>query len=132
MEPKLYELAYLLRNEPEEALKPILEKIREYIEKKNGRSLEGVSLSRRRFSYPIRKENEGFFGHLKFFIKAEDLAELEEILKREKSILRYLLTKIKRLEAEVRPQVRIIRKPVEKKAVDLAEIDKKLEEILGS
>ncbi len=132
MEPKLYELAYLLRNEPEEALKPVTEKIREYIEKKNGRSFEEASLGRRRFSYPIHKENEGFFGHLKFFIKAEDLAGLEEILKREKNILRYLLTKIKRLETEVRPHLRKIRKPVEKKAVDLAEIDKKLEEILGS
>lgn len=131
-EPKLYELAYVLKNEPEETLRGLVGKIREYIEEKSGRTLEEGRMAKRRLSYPIRKEAEGYFGHLKFFLKAGDLAELEEKLRQEKNILRYLLAKAGQPEQALRPTVRKIRKIPEKKALDTAEIDRKLEEILGA
>lgn len=132
MEPKLYELSCLLKNEAEEILREVFEKARKYIEEKNGRTFEEPHLAKRRFSYPIKKESEGYFAYFKFFLKPEEMLGLREILGHEKNILRYLLVNAVHSESRPRLMVRKIRKPVEKKAVDLAEIDKKLEEILGN
>lgn len=130
-EPKLYEIYLVLKNESEESLANTIEEIKKYVETKNGRSLGESRLTKRRLAYPIGKEREGFFSNLKFFLKPGDLAELEEKLKKDSRIIRYLITRPSP-RAETRAPLKRIKRAPEKKAADLTEIDKKLEEILGA
>jgi len=65
---------------------------------------------------------------------AEKLGSLEKELKSEKKILRYLILarpKIKIAKVRKRPTKVIPKIPVKEKKVELKEIEKKLEEILG-
>ena len=130
-EPKLYEISYVLKIDTEEALGNTLEQIRKYIEERSGRSLEERHMSKRRLAYPVGKNHEGFFGSIKFFLKPEDLGELESKLKSDKHFIRYIITIDNKYGAEPRGHVKKIRRVSEQKAADIQEIDKKLEEILG-
>ena len=129
-EPKLYEISYVLKIDSDEGLTGTLEQIRKYIEEKSGRSLEESRLSKRRLAYPVGKNYEGVFGSMKFFLKPEDLSELESRLKRDQKFIRYMITIAKAYGFETKGHPKIKRAP-EIKAADVQEIDKKLEEILG-
>lgn len=130
-EPKPYEIAFLLKNESEEKIVSVLDEIKKYIENKNGRISEESRPQKRRLAYPIKKEHEAYFGYIKFFSKPEELKEVEEKIRHNRQILRHTLTLQSRYDARPRPIRRKIKRVPEKKAADLAEIDKKLEEILG-
>lgn len=91
-----------------------------------------------RLSYPIKKFREAHFGWTRFFIHPKYIADLEKKLTREETIIRYLI-----VEAEEEPVVTRLPKPrpeprAEKPAppqpeekIDIEELDKRLEEILG-
>lgn len=131
MEPKLYEIYYILKDMPDEELTGALEQVRKYIEEKSGRSLDESRLTKRRLSYPIYKHGEGVFGNMKFFLKPEDLQELSGKLNREEKLIRHMITAIHAPGPESIRKIRKIKRVPEKKATDMKEIDKKLEEILG-
>ena len=92
-----------------------------------------------RLAYPINKSRDAYFGWTRFTINPETLADFEKKLKLEKAIMRYLI-----VEAEEEPiRIRIMRpkvpltmpkpsepSPAEEK-VNMEELDKRLEEILG-
>ena len=130
-ESKLYELSFVLKLADEEAQSAFVGEIKKYIEDRNGRPLDQSRMIKRRLAYPIGKEREGIFGSIKFFLKPEDIKGLEGQLKNEEGLIRYVLTAVKR---EMRDSGTGIKKPrriPEKKAADIKEIDKKLEEIRG-
>ena len=131
MEPKLYEVYYVLKGGTEEELTNTIEQVRKYIEEKSGRSLEESRLIKRRLSYPIGKDSEGVFGSMKFFLKTDDLAELSEKLNREERLIRHMVTAVPAPGSESVRKAKKVKRVPEKKAADMQEIDKKLEEILG-
>lgn len=142
---KLYELAYLISaNLSEEEAKAVQEKIFSLI-----KDLEGIfeesfvlgGLNKKRLAYPIKKENEAYFGAVVFRLNPDNISKLEKGLTSEKQIFRYLLL-IKKISIPTkqrvfrperrRPVSRETAQPIPKKEkkVEIAEIEKKLEEIL--
>jgi len=130
-----YELTYLISPDlSEEELKIFPEKIDSFLEEEGGKS-EGLKLPiKKRLAYPIKKKNEGYWGTLNFYLSPEKLESFEKKLKKEPKILRYLLLRErlpKKFEIlQIRPKVKAPKVKKEKK-VELKEIEKKLEEILG-
>ena len=128
-----YELTYLISPDlSEEELKIFPEKINSFLEE--GRS-EGLKLPvKRRLAYPIKKKIEAYLGVLNFYLPSEKLENFEKKLKKEPKILRYLLLKKevpRKIEMpRIRPEAKAPKIKKEKK-VELKEIEKKLEEILG-
>jgi small subunit ribosomal protein S6 len=131
---KLYELTYLISPEvSEQETKSLQEKTISTIEKMEGVLDESTLPFKIKLAYPIKKKTEAFFANLKFYLNEEKIKELENELRAEKKILRYLILtkpkiKIAKTKKELpKPTPKIF--PKEKK-VELKEIEKKLEEIL--
>ncbi len=130
-----YGMTYLISAEtPGEELRLLQEKISSLIQKQEGIVNEAKTPIKRGLAYKIKKQREAFISGLDFYLKPEALAELESELRSEKRIIRYLIW--------AKPKVgvaRIKKEPIKtgsrtltkEKKVELKEIDKKLEEILG-
>ena len=112
---------------------------------------ENGSVLKKRLAYPIKKMREAYLANFKFMLEPEKL----EVLKQKlgvKDVLRYSLVQTKRVPQRImRPRIfkavplekisvekKIEVKPMEPRlteegheAANIAEIDKKLEEILG-
>jgi len=132
---KLYELTYLISPEvSEEELKDTQEKINSLIQKEAGVLNEVQIPIKKKLVKGIKKQREVFLTNLSFYSEPDKLGSLERQLKAEKKILRYLILarpKTKVAKAEKRPSKVIPKIPVKEKKVELEEIEKKLEEILG-
>jgi len=141
---KNYQLTYLISPDlSEKELKNLSEKIKNFIREETGTLEKITEPSKRELGYPIQKRAEGFLATLDFSLGAEKLGNLENKLKSEKQILRYLILikKVVRerpkriIKKEVSPRIKkpleITKKVTPPKKVELKEIDKKIEEILG-
>ncbi len=136
---QLYQLDYLVSPEAsEEKVKDFGNKIKSLIEEKGGSIIKTEILIRQVLAYEIKKFNEAFLASLSFNLEPEKIGSIEEELKTEKNILRYLLfkKKIVRIKPKRRKTISFIKdvKALEikpKRKVELKEIEKKLEEILG-
>jgi len=132
---KLYELTYLISPELSESeLKSLNEKINSLIQKGTGVLNEVKLPIKKRLGQLIKKQREAFLINLSFYLEPDKLGNLEQQLKSEKKILRYLILarpKIKIAKVRKRPTKVIPKIPVKEKKVELKEIEKKLEEILG-
>lgn len=148
---KLYEITYLISPDlSEEELKGCQEKITSLIQEEGGVLVDEASLHlplhpvsqgsaievkppvRKTLAYPIKKKREAFLSTLSFQILPERLRSLEKKLKGESNLLRYqILTKKlpKKVKVISAKKPKKIVKP--KPKVELKEIEKKLEEILG-
>lgn len=138
---QFYELTYLISPElSEEEIKVLQEKINSLIQKEEGVLVEIKSPWRQKLAYPIKKEKEAYLSSLTFHLLSEKLKTLEKQLKTLPEILRFLLLtkppiptlfpiaktlKIKRGAAKIGVGIK------KEKKVELKEIEKKLEEILG-
>ena len=116
---KLYELTYLsLPGLSEDEQKTLLEKVV---------SVSGIQ--------PVNQHSSGFFNTLDFNCEPEKIKEIEEKLKQEPQIKRYLIVKkiISRIRTRFPRRAEFSVKPEKKTAkskVELQEIEKKLDEIL--
>jgi len=74
---KKYELGYLLSSKLEEkdALSE-LDKIHDFIKKSDGGIVLEEAPAKRRLAYPIKKEQEAYFGWLEFLAAPEKIEEL--------------------------------------------------------
>jgi len=144
---KQYEITYLLTpglsKEEGEAFQ---KKIQSLVQEEDGILTDGRNPLKRKLGYPIKNEEEAFVVTINFNLAPEKLGSLEKRLRSENQILRYLILtkpqpKISLAGGKKMPQPlkispsktykdKKIVKPKEKK-VELKEIDKKLEEILG-
>src|SRR3989338_6787452 len=116
---KLYEFSYLLTPETEENAS-LQESFRKKIEDKKGIILEESPRRKLNLAYSIKTKREAVFGHIKFMARSEILKELADELKKEKP-------------AGGRPTATPSAAGEKKKdPADIATIDKRLEEILGS
>ncbi|MBI2507076.1 MAG: 30S ribosomal protein S6 [Candidatus Niyogibacteria bacterium] len=129
-EPKLYEISYLAKANDEQAALERATFISEIIEKERGIIASQTQPSRKILSYPVKKEVEGWWGFMKFMAKPENISAIKEKIKNDEKILRFSVIKAGKTEAARPYRKRIIKSPPEEKT-SIAEIDKKLEEILG-
>lgn len=131
-EPKLYEIAYFVKaGEDEQEAISETQKIRDAIEQKKGIVAEDSKPAKKKLAYEIQKQNEGYFGWLKFLLKPLELEGLKKEIKKIPSIIRFSIYQAKKeeiMERRAKRRKRII--PEEEKA-QIKEIDKKLEELLG-
>ena len=138
-----YELAYLTTPEvSEEELKNLIDKIGNFILDEQGVIDKTLTPSKRRLGYPIKKQREAFLVSLDFHLAAEKIENLKKKINSEGQILRHLVM-VKRVSKKaLAPQRHFIKKAPkasekvherisEPKKVELKEIDKKIEEILG-
>ena len=147
---KHYELTYLITPDlSEEELNSFQKIIKGFIQEEGGVLTESRMPLRRKLAYSIKKMGTAYLGILNFNLAPERLEEFEKKIRLQGQILRYLiLTKkptlippslisFKRPEAiriekaaKEKSSIKKSIKPKEEK-VELKEIEKKLEEILG-
>lgn len=127
---KAYEFTYLIKpNLSKEDINSLQETIKSFIKEEEGSIVKINPPLKKNLAYPIKKNKEAFLADLTFDLNPDKLDSLEKKIKSEKRIIRYLLLKKKLLKKKLR--VRATRKPQAKAKVELKEIEKKLEEILG-
>ncbi|MCD6568535.1 30S ribosomal protein S6 [bacterium] len=135
-----YELSFWLKPQlEEEEVSQKVSQIQRIIQEEGGYNVEASLPKLKLLAYPIKKETSGYFIYIQFEISPEKLLAVEQKLKQEQDILRYLIVKREKRKTSLFSPVR---KKKEKKAistrtepekitaVDLQELDKKLDEIL--
>lgn len=130
-EPRLYEIIYLARSGDEQGAAEQAAAVSGFIENEHGMIVSQTPPSRKELSYPVDDLKEGWFGWIKFMLKPESIAAVEEKIKKTKNVLRFAVFKTSKAEMAPAPRRKrkIVQTPVQKS--DIAEIDKKLEEMLG-
>lgn len=127
---KIYEFTYLIEPDlSKEDINSLQETIKSFIEEEEGSITKINPPLKKNLAYPIKKNKEAFLADLTFDLNPDKLDSLKKKIKSEKRIIRYLLLKKKLLKKKLK--VRATRKPQPKAKVELKEIEKKLEEILG-
>jgi len=130
---KYYELTYLISPDSlEEEVKDFQEKINSLIQTEEGILEQGVKPAKKKLGYQIKKKSEAFLGIQDFRLNPEKLGALEKKLKKEKKLLRYMILakKLPRVISKI-PTKPVLPKAKKEEKVELKEIEKKLEEILG-
>ncbi len=157
-----YELSFIISSAiPETEHDKVQQEILSYIEKTGAKiSKQPQVIGRRKLAYPIKKQKHGFYVFLEF--EAEDktgFVDMETKIKHNPGILRHLLIKkdvkvsatpseakqakptkpafeakpvLEEKPVEEKPQESEAKPAVEDIKLDLGDIDKRLDEILGS
>lgn len=134
-----YDFVYFLKPAAENNKDSMLENIKEEIKKKNGVLINESIPVKKNLSYPILKYRDGFFGSIKFFAEPNNIELINKMFREDKNILRFSIKKIIEKEEKVSRKKKtynhFIKKakpiPAKQDETDLAEIDKKLDELLG-
>jgi small subunit ribosomal protein S6 len=69
----------------------IIDKVQEVITKNNGEIMELAKWGRKRFAYPIKKKNNGFYVVCEFKSSGDLIARLERHFLLEENIIRFLI-----------------------------------------
>ncbi len=69
----------------------IIDKVQEVITKNNGEIMELAKWGRKRFAYPIKKKNNGFYVVCEFKASGDLIARLERHFLLEENIIRFLI-----------------------------------------
>jgi len=69
----------------------IIDKVQEVITKNNGEIMELAKWGRKRFAYPIKKKNNGFYVVFEFNASGDLIARLERHFLLEENIIRFLI-----------------------------------------
>lgn len=126
-----YELSYLLsfKLEEKDALLE-LDKIHDFIKKSEGEIILEEAPAKRRLAYPIKKEQEAYFGWLEFLINPDKIEELKTHLRHQTDILRFLIfVKKEKKSAIKKMKERDLRKPLQPQE-ESNELEKKLNELI--
>ena|SRR3989344_2403838 len=139
---KIYELTYLISLEATgEELRSLQERISSFIAEKQGIINRTEEVVKKKLGYPVKKQTMAYLAGLNFHLEQGKIKDLEEKIKAENQILRYEIISKKpvkitktprrfRLRA-IMPAEGIKTVPEKPKKVEIKEIEKKLEEILG-
>lgn len=141
VETKNYEIAYLLSlSVPENEVATYAGKITSLIGDSGGVVKFVEEPKMRRLAYPVKKEQSAYFGYTTFKTAKSSIGDFKKKLAFEPKILRFLIVEE---EEKSIPMPRIIfrepakkevvtpRETEEKEKLDIVQLDKKLEEILG-
>ena len=95
----------------------------------------------KQLAYPVKKENNAYFGYIQFKFPKESLFSLEEKLRLDNDVLRFMIFRIK-LKEKQQVSSQFSKKPIfkkqkgeeekktQEKEISLEELDEKLNEIL--
>jgi len=141
---RFYELTYFISPKlDEKEARDFSEEISNFIREKGGMTAEIPNPQRRRLPYPIKKEVEAYFVNLNFYFEPENVGNFTKDLDAKGQIIRYAIftkespkkseaqekpVRTKKIEESVPDQTR---EKIKKEKVELVDLEKKLEEILG-
>ena len=132
-EPKLYEMCYMIDGLLEvEKAEEINNKIRLILDTSRNMVVEMTPLKLQKLAYPINKRAEAFWGWIKFMVNPEELANIKMKITRLPEVLRILIVEARREILAERPRRSKKKVITEEEIARTEEIDKKLEEILGT
>lgn len=80
----LYEITFIVGEETDPGVKPLIEEL-------GGRLVEEKSLGRRRFAYPIKHQEEGYYLAYDFDFPASGLVELNRRLRQLSAVWRFMI-----------------------------------------
>ncbi len=98
-----YELTYILRPLDEVALNTVNERVASFVSSSGGQVTARNDWGRRRFAYPIRKINEGYYVSLQVTLPPQAVRAVERALQLNDDVLRYLVIRLDEHET-VRPE----------------------------
>lgn len=88
---RVYETTFIVNASIDDhQIDAVIEKVKELITKNGGEIREFVKWGRKRFAYPIRKKNNGFYVVIEFSAPGDVIAKLERHYFLDENILRYL------------------------------------------
>ena len=145
---QLYEIAYLISPAlEEERARDFHQDIKNKVQSLGGLVDHDGEVRKRRLSYPIQKMREAYLAHARLLLTTNIVSRVKELLA-SPSVLRSLVTHTERplpprpmrahtivAPTETRESLVVAKPksaPAPAPATDIAEIDKKLEEILGA
>ena len=88
---QIYETTFIVNASlDDQQIDTIIEKVKDLIGKHGGGAREVVKWGRKRFTYPIKKKNNGFYVVIEFEAPGDLIAKLERHYFLDENILRYL------------------------------------------
>lgn len=139
---KVYELTYIISTQLSvEQAGEAAKEVESAIQTRGGVILKSEKIAPRTLSYPIKKQSSGYIGLIEFQIEENSVKEVKAVLDKDIRILRHLMLIKKPMKAMKERRMRkplfkegpmpIHKEKVAESAVSQADLDKKLEEILG-
>ena len=132
---KLYELTLLISPEiSEQELTALQEKLAGAIGETGGSVLEKSRPTRKQLPSPVKKKMQAFLLSFNCSLDQANLENLKQKLDQESQIIRYTILAKPPISMKRKPSREesfILAKREEKKKVEIGQIEKKLEEILG-
>ncbi|MGB8646511.1 MAG: 30S ribosomal protein S6 [Anaerolineae bacterium] len=89
-----YELTYILRPLDDAALVTVNERVNTMIASTGGEIVARNDWGKRRFAYPIKKLNEGFYSSLQLNLPTTAVRTIERALQLNDDVLRYLVVRV--------------------------------------
>lgn len=88
-----YEVMTIVKqNLGEEGVSALSNSIKDLISSLNGRILDTVSMGKRKYSYEVKGEKEGYYDVVTFELSGDSVLKLKEKLNRLSGLVRYLIT----------------------------------------
>ena len=100
---KIFETTFIVNaglDDPQ--IDAIIEKVRDVIVKNDGEIMELVKWGRKRFAYPIKKKNNGFYVLCEFKAVGELIARLERHFLLDENIIRFLTISLNKKALQAR------------------------------
>lgn len=118
-----YELLYIVSNKfTEEELKPILKNVNKLITDNEGKSTKLEEWGKKKFMYPIKHFNYGYYTLIEFDMPGKNLEKVEKELRLSREVLRHQIVS-KRLISE--EEIKTKKEKIQKRTVTVAEQGKK-------
>jgi len=127
---KYYELTYLISPDlKEKEVRELKSKIESLLQSGGGILIRDENPLKINLGYEVNKKKEAILAVLRFQLDPKSLEKIETKIRKIPQILRYVILVQKELPKKL-PK-KIVKKIPREKKVELEEIEKKLEEILG-
>jgi len=142
-----YELSFWFSSQLEEkAIEQRFDNLLKQLEKSGASVIFSQSPQLKQLAYPIKKERNAYFGYIQFEFSKDSLAHLEEELRLNNDVMRFMILNMKPKEKQKAPRptfkksafkeeekpspTKATKVKKEEKVISLEELDKKLSEIL--
>jgi len=142
-----YELSFWFSSRlNEEEIEKKFDNLLKQLEKFKALIIFSQSPQLKQLAYPIKKERNAYFGYIQFELSKDNLVYLEERLKSNDDIIRFIILNVKPKEKQKtspitfkksaykeqksKIQEKSKKEPQKEKIISLEELDKKLDEIL--
>jgi len=126
-----YELGFHLVPElSEEEVQKAVEELSNLITSHEGLITFSKEPQKFRLAYPVKKKLNSYFGHIQFVAPKTIVEPIQDDLKLNNNVLRYVVVKLVTKKEKVKPQKQKRLTKEETPAEKPAEVDKQLEEII--